>query len=105
VADSVREVVPARVTGRLFDTPFGYPLLAKAGQAEGTWVEGCLLLAREGREVELEEIVDLIELEAGFIKKTVKVILEDEREVSALVYQFDEVPPYATAFEDSCWPV
>lgn len=101
----MREVLPARVQGRLFDTPFGYPLLTKAGQPEGEWLEGCLLLAREGREEELEEIVDLIELEAGFAKKTVKVVLEDDREVSALVYQFDEIPPYATPFADSCWPV
>ncbi len=105
VSASVREVLPARVPGRLYDTPFGYPLLAGAGQGGGEWVEGALLLAREGREAELEEIIDLIELEAGFRKKTVKAILEDEREVNVLVYLFDEIPPYATPFEGGCWPV
>ncbi len=105
MADSVREVLPARVPGRLFDTPFGYPLLARAGSGADEWVEGCLLLAREGREVELEEIIDLIELEAGFVKKTVKAVLEDEREVSVLVYHFEEIPPYASPYEGGSWLV
>ncbi len=105
MADSVRDVLPARVPGELFDTPFGYPLLAHAGSVEDQWVEGVLLLAREGREAELEEIIDLIQLEAGFVKKTVKAILEDDREISALVYHFEDVPPYATPYEGGCWPV
>ncbi len=100
----MRGVLPARAPGKLFDTPFGYPLMANAA-AETDWVEGFLLLAREGREAELEEILDLIELDAGFEKRTVQVVLEDERQVNALVYQFVEIPPYATPYEGGCWPV
>ncbi len=100
----MRGVLPARAPGKLFDTPFGYPLMTKP-VVETDWVEGVLLLAREGREGELEEIIDLIELDAGFAKRTVQVVLDDERKVNALVYQFEEIPPYATPFEGGCWPV
>ncbi|MHB8781780.1 MAG: gamma-glutamylcyclotransferase, partial [Candidatus Geothermincolia bacterium] len=61
VADVVGDVKTARVQGRLYETPFGYPLLVPSGE-EGVWVQGFLLQPKKGAQEELQEIIDCIEL-------------------------------------------
>ena len=43
ISHTVRDIVPATITGRLYETPFGYPLLVEPGLAEGPAISGVLL--------------------------------------------------------------
>ncbi len=104
ISHAVKDAVPACVPGRLYETPFGYPLLISSGGEEEAMVNGMLLTAVEGLYEEMVRIIDVIEGEAGFEKGEREVILEDGRRVAAIVYFYQEAPPYARPFYGSDWP-
>ena len=104
IRHTVRDAVPAAVTGRLYETPFGYPLLVGAGAEGEPLVNGVLLLPLESRYEEMVRIIDVIEGEAGFEKGEMEVTLEDGSRVTAIVYSYREAPPYAQPLYGPEWP-
>jgi gamma-glutamylcyclotransferase (GGCT)/AIG2-like uncharacterized protein YtfP len=68
ISHVVRDTLPATIPGRLYDTPFGYPLLVGPGLAEGPAICGVLLIPRVDCYEEMVRIIDVIEGEAGFEK-------------------------------------
>lgn len=104
ISHTVREAFPATVTGRLYDTPFGYPLLINPGEQGEPVISGVLLVAREECHEEMYRIMDVIEGEAGFEKKVLEITLEDGTRVDAVVYYYREPPPYAQPFAGTEWP-
>jgi len=104
ISHTVRDIVPATITGHLYDTPFGYPLLVKPGCAEDPPVSGVLLVPREGLYEEMLRIIDVIEGEAGFEKGEMEVVLEGGRRVAAIVHFYSEAPPYSRPFCGTEWP-
>jgi len=104
ISHTVREVIPAAIRGRLYDTPFGYPLLLNPGGEEEPFISGVLLVAGEGLGEEMLRIIDVIEGEAGFEKGLLEVTLEEGSTVEAIVYFYREAPPYARPFSGTQWP-
>jgi gamma-glutamylcyclotransferase (GGCT)/AIG2-like uncharacterized protein YtfP len=104
ISHTVREIVPATVRGRLYETPFGYPLLVEADPGDEPIVSGVLLLPLEGQYEEMVRIIDVIEGEAGFEKGEIEATLESGRKVAAIVYFYREAPPYARPFPGTDWP-
>ncbi len=104
ISHTVREAVPASIPGRLYETPFGYPLLVGPGEEGEPPVNGVLLVPLEGLYEEMIRIIDVIEGEAGFEKGTMEVALESGQRVTALIYYYREAPPYARPFYGSEWP-
>ncbi|MFW6114013.1 MAG: gamma-glutamylcyclotransferase family protein [Actinomycetota bacterium] len=104
ISHAVEDVVPATIRGRLYDTPFGYPLLVNPCDEDDPRVTGVLLIPAEELYDEMMGIIDVIESEAGFIKEVMEVSLENGSRVRALVYFYREAPPYARPFYDSEWP-
>ncbi len=103
ISHAVRGAVPATIGGRLYDTPFGYPLLVGPGRAEEAQVSGVLLLPRDGLYEEMLHIVDAIEGEAGCEKGEMEVTLESGRKCVAIVYFHREAPPYARPLCGTEW--
>jgi len=104
ISHTVRDTLPATVTGRLYDTPFGYPLLVEPGGPEEPLVNGVLLVPLEDQYEEMVRIIDVIEGEAGFEKGEMEVALESGQRVTAIIYFYREAPPYARPFCGSDWP-
>jgi len=104
ISHTVRDAWPATITGRLYDTPFGYPLLVEPGSLEGPVVNGVLLIPLEDQYEEMVRIIDVIEGEAGFEKGEMEVVLESGQKVAAIIYYYREAPPYARPFCGSDWP-
>lgn len=104
ISHTVRNFLPACVPGRLYETPFGYPLLIPVSEEEEALVNGVILLALEGCYEEMMRIIDVIEGEAGFEKGEMEVILEDGNRISAIVYFYREAPPYAQPYSGTDWP-
>ncbi|MDD3718058.1 MAG: gamma-glutamylcyclotransferase [Actinomycetota bacterium] len=104
ISHTVRDIVPATITGRLYETPFGYPLLVEPGLAEGPAISGVLLVPLEGCYEEMVSIIDVIEGEAGFEKGEMEVTLESGRRLTAVVHFYREAPPYAHPFPGTDWP-
>ena len=104
ISHTVRDTLPATITGRLYDTPFGYPLLVEPGGLEEPVVSGVLLIPVEDQYEEMVRIIDVIEGEAGFEKGEMEVALENGRRVTAIIYYYSEAPPYARPFCGSDWP-
>lgn len=104
ISHTVRNAVPACVPGRLYETPFGYPLLIPAPGEEEQLISGVILVAIEGCYDEMVRIIDVIEGEAGFEKGEMEVILEDGNRVPAIVYFYREAPPYAQPYYGTDWP-
>jgi gamma-glutamylcyclotransferase (GGCT)/AIG2-like uncharacterized protein YtfP len=103
ISHAVRETVPASICGRLYDTPFGYPLLLDAGNEECPLIAGTLIFALDELYEEMLRIMDVIELEAGFERGVREVFTESGRRVRALVYFYREAPRYAHPYEGSSW--
>lgn len=104
ISHTVRDAVPATITGCLYDTPFGYPLLVGPGGAEEPAICGVLLIPLEDMYEEMLSIIDVIEGEAGFEKGEMEVTLESGRRLAAIVYFYREAPPYAHPFGGTEWP-
>ncbi len=104
ISHTVRDAVPAAVTGRLYDTPFGYPLLVEPGCDEENTVNGVLLVPLDEQHEEMVRIIDVIEGEAGFEKGEAQVTLESGRKVTAIIYFYSEAPAYARPFHGTDWP-
>jgi gamma-glutamylcyclotransferase (GGCT)/AIG2-like uncharacterized protein YtfP len=104
ISHTVKEVIPASIQGRLYDTPFGYPLLVEPGAEGAPSVNGVLLVAVEGLYEEMVRIIDVIEGEAGFEKGVLEVTLEEGSRVQAIVYFYRDPPPYARPFFGGEWP-
>jgi gamma-glutamylcyclotransferase (GGCT)/AIG2-like uncharacterized protein YtfP len=104
ISHTVREAIPASIPGKLYDTPFGYPLLVGPGAECETLVNGMLLVPMEGLYEEMIRIIDVIEGEAGFEKGAMEVVLETGQRVTALIYYYREPPPYARPFYGTDWP-
>ncbi len=104
ISHTVREAIPACIPGRLYETPFGYPLLVEPGSDCGTLVNGVLLVPLEGLYEEMIRIIDVIEGEAGFEKGEMEVVLESGQRVTALIYYYREAPPYARPYYGTEWP-
>jgi gamma-glutamylcyclotransferase (GGCT)/AIG2-like uncharacterized protein YtfP len=104
ISHTVKDTLPATITGRLYDTPFGYPLLVEPGCEEESVVNGVLLIPLEGQYEEMVRIIDVIEGEAGFEKDEMEVTLESGQKVTAIIYFYREAPPYARPFYSSDWP-
>jgi len=104
ISHTVQDTLPATITGRLYDTPFGYPLLIEPGGLEEPIVNGVLLISMEDQYEEMLRIIDVIEGEAGFEKGEMEVALESGQKVTALIYFYREAPPYARPFHGSEWP-
>ncbi len=104
ISHTVRDALPASIAGRLYETPFGYPLLVGPGGEEEPAINGVLLVPIEDLYEELVRIVDVIEGEAGFEKGEMEVTLDDGRRVSAIIYFYREVPAYARPFYGTDWP-
>lgn len=104
ISHTVRDTLPATITGQLYDTPFGYPLLVKPGGLEDPVVNGVLLIPLEEQYEEMVRIIDVIEGEAGFDKGEMEVALESGQTVTAIVYYYREAPPFAHPFCGSDWP-
>ncbi len=103
ISHTVRDAVPACTPGRLYETPFGYPLLVRTG-TEDAMVNGVLLVPLEGCYEEMMRIIDVIEGEAGFEKGETEVFLDDGHRVRAIVYFYREAPPYAQPYYGCDWP-
>ncbi len=104
ICHTVREAIPASIPGRLYETPFGYPLLVGPGCEGEPLISGVLLMPLEGLYEEMLRIIDVIEGEAGFEKGEMEVILESGQRVTALIYFYREAPPYARPFYGTEWP-
>jgi gamma-glutamylcyclotransferase (GGCT)/AIG2-like uncharacterized protein YtfP len=104
ISHTVRDAVPATVPGRLYETPFGYPLLVGPGLAGDPMICGVLLVPLEDQYEEMLRIIDVIEGEAGFEKGEMDVTLESGRSITAIVYFYREAPPYASPFYGNEWP-
>ncbi len=104
ISHTVRNAIPACVPGRLYETPFGYPLLIPSQGEEEGLINGVILLPLEGCYEEMVRIIDVIEGEAGFEKGEMEVILEDGNRVPAIVYFYQEAPPYARPYFGTDWP-
>ena len=104
ISHTVRDAVPAAIPGRLYDTPFGYPLLVGPDCEDEQMISGVLLIPQEDRYEEMLRIIDVIEGEAGFEKGEMEVTLEDGKRVAAVVYFYREAPPYAHPFYGTQWP-
>ena len=104
ISHTVRDAVPAWITGRLYDTPFGYPLLVEPGCEEESIVNGVLLIPLEEQYEEMMRIIDVIEGEAGFEKGEMEVTVESSRKVRAIIYFYHEAPAYARPFFSTDWP-
>lgn len=104
ISHTVRDAVPATLSGRLYDTPFGYPLLVGPDTEDEPTISGMLLIPLEDLYGEMVRIIDVIEGEAGFEKDEMEVTLEDGKKVTATVYFYREAPPYAHPFYGNQWP-
>ena len=104
ISHAVRDAVPAAISGRLYDTPFGYPLLVGPGGEDDPLINGVLLIPLEGLYEEMVRIIDVIEGEAGFEKEVMEVVLESGSRVQAIVYYYNEAPPYANPYFGTEWP-
>ena len=104
ISHTIRDVIPATIRGRLYDTPFGYPLLLSPGNENEPIISGVLLVAQEDLHEEMVRIIDVIEGEAGFEKEVLEVTLEEGASVEAIVYFYREEPPYAQPFSGTEWP-
>ncbi|MDY6796104.1 MAG: gamma-glutamylcyclotransferase family protein [Actinomycetota bacterium] len=104
ISHAIKEVVPAVIPGRLYDTPFGYPLLVNPCGEEGSLVMGVLLIPVDELYDEMMKTIDAIEGEAGFDKGVMEVTLEGGSSMRALVYYYREAPPYAQPFYSTEWP-
>lgn len=101
---AVRDAVPATIPGRLFDTPFGYPILVDPWGEGCPLINGVLLYALEDLYEEMMRTIDVIEGEAGFVKGVMEVQLPGGEKVEAFVYYYSEPPPYARPFWGTEWP-
>jgi len=104
ISHTVKDAVPACVSGRLYETPFGYPLLVMSGAEDELLINGVLLTAAEGCYEEMIRIIDVIEGEAGLEKGETEVLLESGYRVRAIVYFYRQAPPYAQPYFGSDWP-
>ncbi|WP_287152561.1 gamma-glutamylcyclotransferase family protein [Candidatus Solincola tengchongensis] len=104
ISHTVRDAIPACVPGRLYETPFGYPLLVRSGGEDEIMINGVLLVPLEGCYEEMVRIIDVIEGEAGFEKGEMEVVLGDGHRVEAIVYYYREAPPYAQPYYGNDWP-
>lgn len=104
ICHAVKDVIPASIPGRLYDTPFGYPLLVNPGGEEESAILGVLLIPLEGAYDEMMDTIDAIEGEAGFEKEVLEVVLESGTRVSAIVHFYREPPPYAQPLYANDWP-
>lgn len=104
ISHTVKDALPASIAGRLYDTPFGYPLLVNPGGEGEAMISGVLLIPLEEFYEEMTRIVDVIEGEAGFTKGVMEVVLEDGSRVRAIVHYYAEAPAYARPFYGTEWP-
>ncbi len=104
ISHTVRDAVPAAISGCLYETPFGYPLLVGPGLADASTISGVVLLPLQEQYEEMMRIIDVIEREAGFEKGEMEVTLESGNKLTAIVYFYREAPPYARPFSGTCWP-
>jgi gamma-glutamylcyclotransferase (GGCT)/AIG2-like uncharacterized protein YtfP len=104
ISHTVRDIIPAVIQGRLYDTPFGYPLLVCSDDQESMPICGVLLIAGQGQYAEMMRIIDVIEGEAGFDKELRDVTLEDGTSLKAFVHCCKEVPAYAQPYPSNEWP-
>ncbi|RJP34756.1 MAG: gamma-glutamylcyclotransferase [Actinobacteria bacterium] len=104
ISHTVRDAVPAVINGRLYDTPFGYPLLVEPGCGEEAIVNGVLLIPIDDQYEEMLGIIDVIEGEAGFERDEMEVTLESGQRVTAIIYFYREAPPYARPYHGTDWP-
>jgi len=104
ISHTVKNAVPATIPGRLFETPFGYPLLVRTGKDEEALVNGVLLIPLQDEYEEMIRIIDVIEGEAGFEKEEMEVTLESGQRLAAIVYFYREAPAYAHPLYGSDWP-
>lgn len=58
---AVREVIPASISGQLYDTPFGYPILLNPGDENFPPISGVLLIAVDELYEEMMYTIDVIE--------------------------------------------
>lgn len=104
ISHTVRDAVPAAISGRLYETPFGYPLLVEPGSEKEPIINGVLLIPLEDQYEEMVRIIDVIEGEAGFEKGKMEVALENGQRVTAIIYFYREAPAYARPFHGTDWP-
>jgi gamma-glutamylcyclotransferase (GGCT)/AIG2-like uncharacterized protein YtfP len=104
ISHTVRDAVPATVSGYLYDTPFGYPLLVGPGAEGASAINGVVLVPLEEQYEEMVRIIDVIEGEAGFEKGVMEVTLDDGSRITAILYFYHEAPPYARPFYGNDWP-
>ncbi|MEW6555219.1 MAG: gamma-glutamylcyclotransferase family protein [Actinomycetota bacterium] len=104
ISHTVRDAVPATISGSLYDTPFGYPLLVGPGPEDASAINGVVLIPLEEQYEEMIRIIDVIEGEAGFEKGEMEVTLESGSKLTAIVYFYREAPPYARPFYGNDWP-
>ena len=104
ISHTVRDAVPAAISGQLYDTPFGYPLLVGPDLEDQPMISGAILIPLEDQYEEMLRIIDVIEGEAGFEKDEMEVTLENGEKVAAIIYFYREAPPYARPFYGTEWP-
>ena len=104
ISYTVKDAITATISGRLYSTPFGYPLLICSGDEDEPSIIGVLLIALKNSYEEMVRIIDVIEGEAGFEKQIREVTLENGSKVKAIVHFYQEAPPYAQAFPGTEWP-
>jgi gamma-glutamylcyclotransferase (GGCT)/AIG2-like uncharacterized protein YtfP len=96
IQDFVAEATPDRVTGRLYDSGYGYPA-ARFGGGQGT-IEGYLLRLRPDRISEARRT--FTELEAGLFEA---VPVETTAGVTATAYEWIGATDGLTRIEDGRW--
>lgn len=104
ISHTVKDALPASIRGRLYDTPFGYPLLVCSDTESDLVINGMLLVSLDSLYEEMVRIIDVIEGEAGFQKELKEVTLESGSKVEAIVHCYHEVPAYAQPFYGNEWP-
>jgi len=104
ISHTVRDALPATIPGRLYETPFGYPLLVVAEKGDEVPISGVVLLPLQDQYDEMIRVIDVIEGEAGFEKGEKEVTLESGQRLTAIVYFYREAPAYARPFYGSDWP-
>jgi gamma-glutamylcyclotransferase (GGCT)/AIG2-like uncharacterized protein YtfP len=104
ISHVIRDAISATISGHLYETPFGYPLLVSPGGEDCPLINGVLLIPLDGCYEEMMRIIDVIEGEAGFEKGVMGVNLENGTIVEAVVFFYREAPPYADPFVGTEWP-
>lgn len=96
IIHAIANMVPAGIVGKLYDTPFGYPLLVIDDDAEeAQMIKGILIYSHEELYEEIGVILENIGKEGGFSRNKREVLNEEGEWVEAYVYAYESPPRFA----------